>query len=167
MKMIEKIKREDTLVDIGAYCLMPNHFHLLIREKSDDGITMFMKKIMTGYSMYINKKYERTGTLFEGRFKAEHVFDDEYLKYLFSYIHLNPVKLIDMEWKETGIKDMNKTKKYLRGYSYSSYLDHVGENRCEKEILNVSTFPDYFNEDATFQEFIEEWLNYKTIKDGP
>ena len=78
-------ERGDTLVDIGVYCLMPNHFHFLIREKIDGGITKFMSKLLTSYSMYFNRKYKRTGGLFEGRFKAKHVNSDEYLKYLAKY----------------------------------------------------------------------------------
>jgi len=70
---------------------MPNHYHILASAKADGGLTKFMQKLATGYSMYFNKKYDRTGTLFEGRFKAKHADSDEYLKYLFSYIHLNPV----------------------------------------------------------------------------
>ena len=83
------------LVEIVAYCLMPNHFHLLIREIEEGGISKFMQKLTTGYTMYFNKWHERNGSLFQGRFKATHVADDRYLRYLISYIHLNPIKLIE------------------------------------------------------------------------
>lgn len=89
------------IVAIGAYCLMPNHFHMLLTPLVDGGVSKFMKKLCTGYSMYFNKKYERTGTLFEGPFKAKHADSDAYLKYLYAYIHLNPVKLWS-ERNETG-----------------------------------------------------------------
>jgi len=92
LRDIINLERKETLVDIGTYCLMPNHFHLLIKEKRAGGISEFMKKISTGYSMYFNKRYERTGRLFEGTFKSVHADSDEYLKYLFAYIHLNPIK---------------------------------------------------------------------------
>ncbi|MEK7129078.1 MAG: transposase [Patescibacteria group bacterium] len=105
--------RGETIVDIGAYCLMPNHFHLLLREKTENGISLFMKKLATSYSMYFNKRHQRTGGLFEGKFKATHVDSDTYLKYLFSYIHLNPVKIIDPHWKENGINDKDMAEKYL------------------------------------------------------
>ena len=62
---IFNIERGDSLVEIGAYCLMPNHFHLLLREKKQGGISLFMQKIITAYTMYFNKKYERTGSLFK------------------------------------------------------------------------------------------------------
>ncbi len=78
-------ERGNTLVDILAYCLMPNHFHVLICGKNDGDVSLFMQKLSTAYSMYFNKKYKRTGGLFEGTFKAKHADTDEYLKYLFAY----------------------------------------------------------------------------------
>jgi putative transposase len=161
---LEKIKREDTLVDIGAYCLMPNHFHLLVREKKEGGISLFAEKLLTAYSMYFNKKSERTGKLFEGRFKATHVDSDRYLKYLFSYIHLNPVKLIDPRWKKDGIQNREEARSYLRGYLYSSYLDYFGEVRDEMVILNRDSFPDYFRSAKEFEEFVDEWLLFKNFE---
>ncbi len=95
--------RGSTLVAIGAYCLMPNHFHVLASPLVEHGLSTFMTKVGTGYSMYFNKKYQRTGTLFEGKFKTQWVDDDTYFKYLYAYIHLNPVKLLQSDWKERGI----------------------------------------------------------------
>ena len=71
-KIGENFDREELLVNIGAYCLMPNHFHILITEKVEGGITKYMLKLMTAYTMYFNKKYGRTGTLCEGVFKSTH-----------------------------------------------------------------------------------------------
>jgi len=153
--------REETIVDIGAYCIMPNHFHLLIRSKNDFGVSSFMKKLQTAYSMYFNKKYKRSGSLFEGTFKAQHVARDEYLKYLFSYIHLNPIKLIDKSWKEKGIQDLKQSKFFLDFYKYSSYIDHTGNNRVESNILNRAVFPEYFQSPKDFNNFIEFWLSFK------
>jgi putative transposase len=157
---LDKIDRGETLVDIGAYCLMPNHFHLLVREKIDGGISRFIEKLLTAYSMYFNKKNERTGKLFEGRFSAKYVGSDEYLKYLFAYIHLNPVKMIDPQWKENGIADRLMAEKYLSTYMYSSYLDYSGQKRQEAVILKRSAFPEYFCQPKAFDNFISEWLNY-------
>jgi putative transposase len=161
-KLLEffKIKREDTLVDIGIYCLMPNHFHLLIKEKVEDGISKFLKKLLTSYSMYFNKKNKRSGTLFESKFKAKHANTDEYLKYLFAYIHLNPVKLIDSKWKEKGISDRKNVKQYLSEYSFSSYLDYQEQEiiRIQSKILNRKVFPEYFITEKDFNIFIDDWL---------
>ncbi|MEK7576463.1 MAG: transposase [Patescibacteria group bacterium] len=151
-------KRGSQLIDIGAYCLMPNHFHLLVKEKVENGISDFMKKLSTAYSMYFNLKYRRTGKLFEGAFKAKHISEDEYLKYLYAYIHLNPIKLIEPKWKETGIKDKKQAAAYLKKYRFSSYLDFMGQSREEKYILNRNEFPKYFTKPTNFSALINEWL---------
>ena len=114
IKDIYMINKGKDIVAIGAYCLMPNHFHLLITEKVEGGITKFMHKLSTGYSMYYNKKYARTGSLFEGKFHSSYIDRDQYLKYIFSYIHLNPVKLIDPMWKEKGIKNHDSAVNFLK-----------------------------------------------------
>ena len=160
INVVKTIDRKETLVDIGVYCLMPNHFHILIHEKYENGISLFMQKLATGYSMFFNNKYERTGGLFEGKFKAEHADKDNYLKYLFAYIHLNPVKLIEPKWREVGVTNMVRVKKYLKEYKYSSYIDYLGGDREEKLILNKEAFPEYFEELKDFEDFINEWIDH-------
>ncbi|HUC88630.1 MAG TPA: transposase [Candidatus Paceibacterota bacterium] len=156
---IYETDRKNNLVSIGAYCLMPNHFHILITQTEEKGISKFMQKLTTAYSMYYNKKYERTGGLFEGKFKSEHANNDRYLKYLFSYIHLNPIKLIQKDWKEKGIKDKKKSIEYLNGYQYSSFIDYLGINRIQNKILNQKSFPNYFSTKGKFIKEIFEWLS--------
>ncbi|MFA5934722.1 MAG: transposase [Candidatus Paceibacterota bacterium] len=152
--------RGDSLVDIGAYCLMPNHFHFLLKEKINGGISKFMSKITTGYSMYFNKRYERKGSLFQGLFQAQHADSDNYLKYLFSYIHLNPIKLIQSDWKEKGVDDIYIAKKYLNDYKYSSFVDYMGIKREENNILNMKVFPEYFESREDFENNIFDWLEF-------
>ena len=146
------------VVDVGAYCLMPNHFHLLIKSKNEGDVSKFMQKVSTGYTMYFNTREERTGALFQGRFKARHVPTDTYLRYLIAYIHLNPVKLIEPAWKETGISDRQKAVDYLRTYRWSSYLDYLGEKRGENVLLNKSALPEYWSTKKSFEEFVTDWL---------
>ncbi len=160
-KDVYNFSRGEQLVDIGAYCLMPNHFHLLLTQTKTGSISKFLQKLSTGYSMYHNNKYERAGTLFEGKFRSEHVDNDHYLKYLFSYIHLNPVNLINADWKETGIKNKNKAIQFLKQYPFSSYQDYSGTDRQQKTILNVSSFPNYFPTVKKFECEVFDWLNYK------
>ena len=150
----------DTLVDIGAYVLMPNHFHILITPKEEGGVSKFMQKLTTGYVMYFNQKYKRSGGLFEGKFKSQCLDSDRYLKYIFSYIHLNPVKLIEPKWKELGIKDINKVLDFITEYKFSSYLDYKGEARKQSLILNKEPFPNYFPTAKHLDAEIFEWLNY-------
>lgn len=152
---------KETLVEIGAYCIMPNHFHLITREKTENGTSKFMQKLLTAYTMYFNKKYERTGVLFQGKFKDSHVDTDRYLKYLISYVHLNPIKLIDSEWKEKGIKNPKLAKEFLIKYRYSSYLDFLGEERMENKIIEKNSLPQYFENFNDFEIHTTEWLNNK------
>jgi putative transposase len=154
------IKRGEPLVAIGAYCLMPNHFHILVKEITEGGLTSFMSKLATGYSMYFNKVHTRIGPLFQSRFKAEHVDRDEYLKYLFAYIHLNPVKLIQSDWKERGIDEIAKTQEYLRNFFYSSYVDYLGVDREEKILLSPIEFPEYFDKAVDFKAYVNDWLEF-------
>jgi putative transposase len=152
--------RGNQLVALGAYCLMPNHFHLLVTPLVDGGLTKFMGKLMTGYSMYFNKKYERTGALFEGAFKAKHADSDEYLKYLFSYIHMNPVSLTNKNWKEEGINNQEEIFEIIREYRYSSLGDHLMIGRDSEALLNKEVFPEYFLNKKDVEKEIFSWLTY-------
>jgi REP element-mobilizing transposase RayT len=154
------IEREKPLVSIGAYCLMPNHFHLLLTSLEENNISNFMQKLSTSYSMYYNKKYQRTGSLFEGKFKSQHLDTDRYLKYIFSYIHLNPVKLIQKDWKENGIKNKKEGVDYLNKYSYSSHFDYLKEKRIQNKILKIEPFPKYFPNKNSFTREIFKWLKF-------
>ncbi len=156
--------REKDLINIGAWCLMPNHFHLLVSEKIPGGISNFFQKLLTSYSMYFNKKYERSGALFQGRFQAKHANNDNYLKFLYSYIHLNPIKLIQSDWKDVGISDFEKAKDFLNVYTYSSYLDYFGLKRLENDILDKKVFPEYFESKENFKNNLFEWLNFNPEK---
>jgi putative transposase len=153
-------EREKRIVSVGTYCLMPNHFHILVTQIEENGISKFLQKVCTAYSMYYNKKYKRVGGLFEGKFKSEHANNDQYLKYLFSYIHLNPIKLIQKNWKEVGIKNKKEALEYLQNYKYSSYLDYLDIKRIQNSILDIKDFPEYFLDKKSFQKEIFEWLNY-------
>ncbi len=156
------------IVAIGAYCLMPNHFHILAREIKDRGITSFMHKLSTAYTMYFNLRRERTGALFQGRFKTKHVNSDAYLKYLFSYIHLNPLKCVNPNWRENGIRDIQKTRRFIQSYPYSSYLDLTGLNRESSKILNLKEFPDYFPLKISAIEELFDWISaYSSIEVQP
>lgn len=158
---LDEIVVGEKLVAIGAYCLMTNHFHLLLKETKDGGIVKFMSKLLTSYSMYFNKKYKRAGSLFGSEFKSEHLDSDVYLKYIFSYIHLNPIGIIDSGWKNKKIKDKDKAKKFLNSYLYSSLLDYLGIKRGEQQILNQEYFPKYFESSLDFNDMVNEWINFE------
>ena len=158
-------KQQSHLVYIGAYCLMPNHFHLLITPAVENGVSLFMQKLLTAYVMYFNKRYKRTGSLFEGKFKSEHAGTDRYLKYLFAYIHLNPVKLIFPKWKEKGIPNKKQALDYLRTYNYSSLLNYLGNIRIENTILHPKKFPRYFGTPKDSINELTDWLSYPARQD--
>jgi putative transposase len=175
---LKDIDRGKRLVDIGAWCLMPNHFHLLIHiphceakpHNEDDTknlknqLSIFMHKLLTGYSMYFNRKYNRKGRLFETTFMAKHLNTDQYLKYQYAYIHLNPIGIMDKGWKSKKILNKTKAKKFLSQYKYSSYLDYFGVKREEDIILNKSSFPDYFPKIVDFENMISEWINFDSYE---
>ena len=149
---------------------MPNHFHIYITSPEDglrgeNNISVFMRKLCTAYSKYINKKYERTGYLFEGRFKSVHISDEVQAKYLFSYIHLNPVKLFQKNWKEEGIQNKNEAILFLDKYKWSSYSDYLLKDRIENKILDRKNFVNYFADKKSFKKEIFEWfeLSPKTV----
>ena len=157
-KPLLEVDRGEALVSIGAYCLMDNHFHILVKENIEGGISKFMSRLMTSYSMYFNKLNNRTGCLLENRFKSKHVSDDRYLKYLFAYIHLNPAKFIDKNWK-TDKRNKEKIFKFLNYYKYSSFLDYQFQRREVNSVISAKDFPEYFIDKNSHQNFILDWLN--------
>jgi putative transposase len=164
---ILSIDKGERLVDICSYCLMPNHFHLIVYELEEGGISKFMQKLLTGYTMYFNTLHERNGALFQGKFKAEHAGDDRYLKYLFSYIHLNPIKLIEREWKKTGIKDLEGALRFLKNYRYSSFPGLLKIVRPENAIISLSHTPKYFESEKELMDELIEWLTCDPVKVEP
>jgi putative transposase len=125
-----------------CYCLMPNHFHFLVKQKEEDTIDRFMNSLGVRYSMYFNRKYRRVGGLFQGVYKAVRVISDEQLLHLSRYIHRNPITLASQDH-------------LLHGYSYSSYLQYLGHANTEwvhpKEILGF--YPK--SEKKGYQKFVE------------
>ena len=153
-------ERGAPLVSIGTYCLMPNHFHILLTPCVDNGVSKFMQKLSTGYSMYFNKRYNRTGTLFEGAFKSKWSDHDTYLKYLYAYIHLNPLKLwgrVDV----TSEPSIEETLDFLKSYAYSSLPDYLQVTRAERVIIDPAPFPGYFQTAADHINELQDWLTYE------
>lgn len=133
------------IVDIVCYCLMPNHFHLLVRQLSDNGISNFMSKLSNSYTKYVNTKYHRVGVLFQGTFKSVIIETDEQLIHLSRYIHLNPIV--------SGL-----TKK-LGDYPWSSYEEFINStnNFCEPKVVL-----DLFSTNEKYQEFVKDQIDYGT-----
>jgi putative transposase len=135
----DSLTSKGPIVEIGVYCLMPNHFHLMLKEIVEGGIPLFMQKVLTGYTMYFNKKNERTGALFSGTFKSRHVDTDIYAKHLISYIHFNPAELFDSRWKE-GKGNLRILEQRLPAYRYSSLSSFINPGTPERKLLGESVF---------------------------
>ena len=117
-------------IELLAYCLMPNHFHLLIKQNNKDSISKFMRCIATNYSMYFNKRYDRIGSLFQGIYKAILIKNDNYLLHLTIYIHLNPLHEGNKTYKGSTLA-VGEGVKRIDGHSYSSYLDYLGKRHTK------------------------------------
>jgi putative transposase len=151
-------KPDQGLVEVMAYALMPNHFHLILRQKTENGITQFMKKVATAYSMYFNTLYEHSGTVFQGRFRSRHVGEGDYLRWLFAYVALNPLDVGFPGWKEKGV-DPHKAFSFLQSYQHASFPDMQGAGkRPEQAILSqealrdvASDVPDFSNVSELFE----------------
>jgi putative transposase len=162
-KKLAEIDRGNPLVAIGAWVLMPNHFHILIKEITEGGTAAFMEKLCTGYSTYFNNRHDRVGPLFQGRYKSQHVTSDEHLKYLFAYIHLNPLKLLDPKWKERGSIAIDRAEKFMAEYKQSSYPVYKDVTREGHAILAKKVFPEYFSTKLDFVDFHRDLLAYDDV----
>lgn len=127
MKLDAALIRERTpLVHIHAFCLMDNHYHLLLSpiDENLDNLAAFMRKLNMGYAKYFNEKYERIGALWQGKYKSIPVERDAHFMYLPYYIHLNPLDKKFPEWRDGAVTDISAALKYLSAYRWSSYLTY-------------------------------------------
>lgn len=141
-------------VVLNAFCLMPNHFHLLLHQNDDEtAISKAMQSLATTYSMYFNRKYKRRGPLFESTFKAAAIFSDSYLQHISRYIHLNP--------------------KQFKTWAYSSYSDYLGSSKNQwvtyQEILDLfdglEHYITFVNDYVALRDELSE-LKYELADDG-
>ena len=140
------LPRKESLVSIGARCLMNNHPHLLLKEEVEGGISSFMQKIGTGYTMYFNIKRERIGNLLVGPFRSKHITDDRYLRRVVQYIHLNPAEIFEPDWKKGIVRNKEILEKKLRDYKHSSLPDYLDELRPQRAILDEEAI-DFLSDD--------------------
>jgi len=153
-EILEKLRNQkEFLVEIITYCLMPNHFHLLLKQLQENGISNFMSKITNSYTRHFNSKNERTGHLFQGKFKAVMVETNEQLLHVSRYIHLNPYTSFVI-----------KTLQELKNYPYSSFPEYLGQSKTNffrKEVIldqfkNISFYRKFVFDQAEYQRKLEE-----------
>lgn len=137
---IKKIIK-DRFVELVAFCMMPNHFHLILKEVEEGGISKYTQRVLEAYSKYYNTKYQRSGHLFQGPYGAVWVEDDRQLMHLSAYIHKNHNEL--GEWRNSK-----------ENYPWSSYEDYVGENRWG-DLLDRSIILDRFKNKNEYRFFVK------------
>lgn len=150
-------KPRELLVEILAFSLMPNHYHMLLKPKFDDALPYFMKRLNMGYAKYFNEKYDRAGTLFQGRYKAVPVTEDSHFIHLPYYIHFNPLDLNSPEWRERELKDHNKAIKFLESYRWSSHLDYLGKKNFPS-VTQREFLLEFFGGTKGYNDKIKDWL---------
>ena len=124
-----------------AYCLMPNHFHLLLYQKSEQGVTQLLRRVSTGYAMYFNQRYKRVGGLFQSRFKASAINADSYLHHISRYIHMNP--------------------KDYKTWPYSSFRYYDGTGKSATWLNTAPILELFENDPNQYQTFLEDYLDTK------
>lgn len=158
-RFIQKEHRQ--LVDLISLTLLPNHYHSILEQRIDGGISSFMQKIGNAYSKYFNFKYRRVGRFFQGPFKAILIDDDDYLLSVSRYVHLNVLDLIQPDWREGGVNDWDKAMSLLFNYKWSTAPDYLGARKSKivtsKGLYN--TFFDNFNKKGMldYKKFLMDW----------
>jgi putative transposase len=144
-----EFNKNSKIVEIFCYCLMPNHYHLLIKQLQANGISEFVNKITNSYTKYFNTKHDRVGPLLQGQFKAVRLESDEQLLHVSRYIHLNPLVYY-------LVKD-------LKSYIWSSYLDYI--NNINSVICTKELILSYFKNTNQYEQFVLDNAEYtKSLK---
>ena len=157
------LKRE-RLVDIHGWCLMDNHYHLLISEIAEGGMTLFLRKLNIGYAKFFNEKYHREGALFQGRTKKVLIENDAQFLYILHYIHLNALDFLHSarDWRVRdyhNIKSARAALDYLKDYRWSSYQDYIGKKNFPSIIKTQffdQAYGNYYNSVSDFLRSAED-----------
>lgn len=153
-----RLQPRKPLVSILAFSLMPNHYHLMVQQQENNGITEFMRKLGTGYTNYFNLKNSRVGALFQGKFKAVLLEREAHFQHLPHYIHLNPLDLKMPEWRNGNVKNKKEAIAFLKKYRWSSLPDYLGLKNfpfvTEREFLIKC-----IGEPNDFLSRMQEWIS--------
>jgi putative transposase len=160
---LKERKPRKLVVEILAFSLLPNHFHLLLKQKASEGITKFMRKLGIGYAKYFNRKYKRSGALFEGRYKIVPVRREEHLLHLPYYIHFNVLDPIMPEWREGEIRDYQKAIKFLESCRWSSHLDYIGKKNFPS-LTQRDFLLKIFGGSQAYEKGVRAWLKEMSLE---
>ena len=141
------------LVDIACYTLMTNHYHLLIRQVSENGIYKFIQKLQTGYAGYFNRLNYRRGHLFQNQYHSVKIESNEQLVSVVRYIHLNPLDYCNPLWREGSVKNWDYCFKYLKDYPYTSLRHYLGNEKIN--LIDDSTANELIQIDHKI--FLQDW----------
>ena len=147
-------KPRKLLVEILLFTLMPNHFHLLLKQKQENGIVKFMQKLGTGYTNYFNKKYDRVGGLFQGRFKAVLINEEAHFIHIPFYFHTNPIDLI---YESSTSIDWRGQIEFLENYRWSSFLDYIGKKNFPS-VTSRKFLLEFWGGEKEYRKETEKWL---------
>jgi len=161
-KSLIMVDKRDLLVEILAFCLMPNHIHLLVRQLKKGGISKFMQKLGSGFASYFKNKYgiKLRGHFFQDRFTAVHIKTEEQLAVVFVYIHTNSISLIEPKWKEKGIARPEKAIKFLENYKWSSYQDYIGKKNFPS-LTKREFMLKVMGGEVGCKKWVEGWIKQK------
>lgn len=156
------VDSREALVEIIVFCLMPNHYHLLIKQLKDNGISLFMKKLGDSYVGYFNEKYKRKGrgSIFQGHFKAVHIKTQKQFMNVICYVFTNPVELLEKAWKGKGVKNPQRAIEYVESYQWSSFPDCIGKKNFPSVTKREFLF-EVFGSAENLKKTVEDWVFYK------
>lgn len=145
----------EKLVDVLAWCIMDNHYHLLLQDRKESGTTAFLRKLNIGYAKYFNERYERSGSLFQGRTKKVLIEQDAHFLYLLHYIHFNPLDLDPQtrNWRTEMRGNLRPSIDFLNSYRWSSYLDYCGKQNFPS-IISKALYGDVYGDVAVVSKSI-------------
>ena len=156
------ITLREELVELVAFCFMPNHVHLLLTPVTEKGLSLYISKFASAYPAYFKNKYEikRKGYFFQGRFHSVHIKNDAQLRAVFVYIHLNPTSLIFPGWKEGERIRSREAFKYCANYKWSSLKDYLGEKNFPS-VTNRKFMSKFMGGAKGCEAEIRNWLKHK------
>ncbi len=154
-------KKRKLLVEILVFCFMPNHFHLLLRQLKNGGISEYMKRVKGGYATYLNCKHGSKGSIFQSHIKAVEIKSDDQLNTVFSYIHTNPCQLVEPNWKTAGLRNEKKALEILDSYRWSSYLDYTGKKNFPS-LTNRELFMELYGGAKGCANAVRGWIKHKS-----
>ena len=154
--------KRDVLVDIHSFCVMNNHYHLLVSERVEKGISFFMKKLNMGYAKYFNERYDRSGALWQGKYKKVLIERDAHFLYIPFYIHLNPLDYTHPKWRKGEVKNTDEALKSLLEYRWSSHLDYLGV-RNFPSLLQMNVFNSILGSRKKYEDAIATLIRDRNL----